>query len=554
MSLAVVRSRAPAAGRAPEVTVEVHLANGLPSFSIVGLPDLEVRESRERVRAALSNCGFDFPVRRITVNLAPADLPKESGRFDLPIALGILAASGQIPAAALEYREFAGELSLTGAVRPMRGAFAMACGTARAHANTHAQSEARDDEAGTSQIIRDPDDDPASGTATATRAFALARRERRSVPELYLPEQNATEAALVPGVAVYGAADLRSLCAHLAAEDPDARLAPVQKRVLDTAQASAPPDMADVIGQRGARRALEVAAAGGHHLLMVGPPGAGKSMLAARLPGLLPPMTDDEALASAALLSASAVGFTPQHWRQRPFRAPHHSSSAAALIGGRNPPQPGEITLAHLGVLFLDEMPEFDRHVLETLREPLEVGSITISRAAWQTDFPASCQLVAAMNPCPCGWRGDPSGRCRCTPESAARYLRKLSGPLMDRIDIQVEIPALPPAELAGRAGASAEPSAAIAERVQAARERQLARQGKTNRELTGRETDALCQPDAAGETLLREAGERFGWSARAHYRVLKVARTIADLAGAPAPSAAHVAEAVQYRRAFTGY
>ena len=265
-------------------------------------------------------------------------------------------------------------------------------------------------------------------------------------------------------------------------------------------------------------------------------------------------MTDDEALASASLLSASAVGFTPQQWRQRPFRAPHHSSSAAALIGGRNPPQPGEITLAHLGVLFLDEMPEFDRHVLETLREPLEVGSITISRAAWQTDFPASCQLVAAMNPCPCGWRGDPSGRCRCTPESAARYLRKLSGPLMDRIDIQVEIPALPPAELAGRAGASAEPSAAIAERVQAARERQLARQGKTNRELTGRETDALCQPDAAGETLLREAGERFGWSARAHYRVLKVARTIADLAGAPAPSAAHVAEAVQYRRAFTGY
>ncbi|MEX3953841.1 YifB family Mg chelatase-like AAA ATPase [Paraburkholderia sp. EG287B] len=542
MSLAVVRSRAPAAGRAPEVTVEVHLANGLPSFSIVGLPDLEVRESRERVRAALSNCGFDFPVRRITVNLAPADLPKESGRFDLPIALGILAASGQLPVAALAHREFAGELSLTGAVRPMRGAFAMACGTARAHR----ERVARVDEAAASSlqtivasdILRIPDAE--TGEATRSR-----------MPELYLPAQNAAEAALVPDVAVYGAADLRSLCAHLAGADPEARLAPVRASALDAAPAAAPPDMADVVGQRGARRALEVAAAGGHHLLMVGPPGAGKSMLAARLPGLLPPMTDDEALASAALLSASAVGFTPQQWRKRPFRAPHHSSSAAALIGGRNPPQPGEITLAHLGVLFLDELPEFDRHVLETLREPLEVGAITISRAAWQTDFPAACQLVAAMNPCPCGWRGDPAGRCRCTPESAARYLRKLSGPLLDRIDIQIEIPALPPAELAARASANAEPSAAIAARVQAARERQLARQGKTNRALTGRETDAVCQPDAAGEALLREAGERFGWSARAHYRVLKVARTIADLAGAAMPEATHVAEAVQYRRVF---
>lgn len=511
MSLAVVRSRAPAAGRAPEVTVEVHLANGLPSFSIVGLPDLEVRESRERVRAALQNCGFDFPVRRITVNLAPADLPKESGRFDLPIALGILAASGQIPVASLGHREFAGELSLTGAVRPMRGAFAMACGTARANTN-------------------DEDD---------------------ATPELYLPAENAAEAALVPGVDVFGAADLRSLCAHLGGEE-GARLAPVRAGPLATDNPAAPlPDMADVIGQRGARRALEVAAAGGHHVLMVGPPGAGKSMLAARLPGLLPPMTDDEALASAALLSASPLGFSPQQWRRRPFRAPHHSSSAAALIGGRNPPQPGEITLAHLGVLFLDEIPEFDRHVLETLREPLEAGAITISRAAWQTDFPAACQLVAAMNPCPCGWRGDPSGRCRCTPESAARYLRKLSGPLLDRIDIQIELPALPPAELAARAQTPGEPSAAIAARVRAARERQLERQGKTNRELGGRDTDEVCRPDAAGETLLREAGERFGWSARAYYRVLKVARTIADLAGAAMPAAAHIGEAIQYRRVF---
>ncbi len=524
MSLAVVKSRAPAAGRAPEVTVEVHLANGLPSFAIVGLPDLEVRESRERVRAALSNCGFDFPVRRITVNLAPADLPKESGRFDLPIALGILAASGQIPAASLTpTREFAGELSLTGAVRPMRGAFAMACGTARAH-------EAAPGSADLAAHLANPPAPP---------------------PELYLPADNAAEAALVPGVDVYAVTDLRALCGHLARTE-DARLSPVRAHPPDPTRSTPSPDMADVIGQRGARRALEVAAAGGHHLLMVGPPGAGKSMLAARLPGLLPPMSDEEALASAALLSASAIGFSPQQWRRRPFRAPHHSSSAAALIGGRNPPQPGEITLAHLGVLFLDELPEFDRHVLETLREPLEAGSITISRAAWQTDFPAACQLVAAMNPCPCGWRGDPSGRCRCTPEGAARYRRKLSGPLLDRIDIQIELPALPPAELASRAATPGEPSAAIAPRVAAARQRQLARQGKTNRELSGRETDEVCRPDNAGEALLREAGERFGWSARAYYRALKVARTIADLAGAAMPEAAHVAEAVQYRRAFS--
>ncbi|RQS70396.1 ATP-binding protein [Burkholderia sp. Bp8963] len=519
MSLALVRSRAPAAGRAPDVTVEVHLANGLPSFSIVGLPDLEVRESRERVRAALQNCGFEFPVRRITVNLAPADLPKESGRFDLPIALGILAANGQIPADALAGREFAGELSLTGALRPMRGAFAMACGAAR---DRH--------------------------TATADPADSAARPRE---PELYLPLDSAAEAALVPGVTVFGAPDLPALCAHLAGA-PDGRLSPVAAPCLDGRPASAAPDLADVIGQRGARRALEVAAAGGHHMLMVGPPGAGKSMLAARLPGLLPPLTDDEALTSAALLSASRVGFSPAQWRQRPFRSPHHSSSAAALVGGRNPPQPGEITLAHLGVLFLDELPEFDRHVLEMLREPLEAGRITISRVAMQADFPAACQLIAAMNPCPCGRLGDPSGRCRCSPDVAARYLRKLSGPLLDRIDIQIDLPALTPAELAARASAPGEPSAAVAERVARARALQLDRQGKTNHMLTGRETDDLCRPTDEGERLLREAGERFGWSARAYYRVLKVARTIADLAGDPLPSAAQIAEAIRYRRALT--
>ncbi|MCA8278005.1 YifB family Mg chelatase-like AAA ATPase [Burkholderia cepacia] len=540
MSLAVVRSRAPASGRAPDVTVEVHLANGLPSFSIVGLPDLEVRESRERVRAALQNCGFEFPVRRITVNLAPADLPKESGRFDLPIALGILAANGQIPADALAGREFAGELSLTGALRPMRGAFAMACGVAR-----------------DGQVAE-------SGAASGSHAGALSgsgNGDQRAAPdpaavasdapELYLPLASAAEAALVPGVTVFGAPDLPALCAHLAGT-PDARLAPVAAPCLDGLPMPAAPDLADVVGQRGARRALEVAAAGGHHMLMVGPPGAGKSMLAARLPGLLPPLTDDEALTSAALLSASRLGFSPAQWRRRPFRAPHHSSSAAALVGGRNPPQPGEITLAHLGVLFLDELPEFDRHVLEMLREPLEAGRITISRAAQQADFPAACQLIAAMNPCPCGWHGDPSGRCRCTPDVAARYLRKLSGPLVDRIDIQIDLPALSPAELASRATAPGEPSAAVAARVAHARALQLDRQGKTNHMLSGRETDDLCRPTDEGERLLREAGERFGWSARAYFRVLKVARTIADLAGDPLPTAAQIAEAIRYRRALT--
>ncbi|CAB3961664.1 magnesium chelatase [Burkholderia cenocepacia] len=541
MSLAVVRSRAPASGRAPDVTVEVHLANGLPSFSIVGLPDLEVRESRERVRAALQNCGFEFPVRRITVNLAPADLPKESGRFDLPIALGILAANGQIPADALAGREFAGELSLTGALRPMRGAFAMACGVAR-----DGQSAESGAALGSGSGTLSGSGNGGQGAGPAPGSAAAS-----NTPELYLPLASAAEAALVPGVTVFGAPDLPALCAHLTGA-PDGRLDPVAAPCLDGLPTPAAPDLADVVGQRGARRALEVAAAGGHHMLMVGPPGAGKSMLAARLPGLLPPLTDDEALTSAALLSASRLGFSPAQWRRRPFRAPHHSSSAAALVGGRNPPQPGEITLAHLGVLFLDELPEFDRHVLEMLREPLEAGRITISRAAQQADFPAACQLIAAMNPCPCGWHGDPSGRCRCSPDVAARYLRKLSGPLVDRIDIQIDLPALSPAELATRASAPGEPSAAVAARVAQARALQLDRQGKTNHMLSGRETDDLCRPTDEGERLLREAGERFGWSARAYFRVLKVARTIADLAGDPLPTAAQIAEAIRYRRALT--
>ncbi|MDB5761504.1 MAG: ATP-dependent protease [Herminiimonas sp.] len=503
MTLAVLKSRALAGMHAPEVTVEVHLANGLPSFTIVGLPETEVKESKDRVRAALQNARFEFPARRITVNLAPADLPKESGRFDLPIALGILAASGQMPADELDKYEYAGELSLSGELRPIRGALAMTFAMHR--------------------------DGGASGTQ---RSFIL-------------PRANADEAALVKDASIFPADSLLHVCAHFAAADSDARLSrhaaqtdAVRPRYLD---------FADVKGQTRAKRALEVAAAGGHSVLMIGPPGTGKSMLAARFPGILPPMTDEEALESAAVQSLTS-GFTAARWKVRPYRAPHHTASGVALVGGGSTPRPGEISLAHRGVLFLDELPEFDRKVLEVLREPLESGQITISRAARQADFPARFQLVAAMNPCPCGYLGHPSNKCRCTPDIVARYQDRISGPLLDRIDMQIQVGALPHDDLLKQA--DGEPSDTVAMRVERAFSAQLKRQDKPNNSLATAEIDLHCRPDAAGEQLLRTAMARLNWSARAYHRVLKVARTIADLDSAGTIAQPHVAEAIQYRRA----
>jgi magnesium chelatase family protein len=494
MTVATVASRALAGIDAPEVTVEVHLGPGLPAFHIVGLPDTEVREARDRVRAALNHAHFEFPARRITVNLAPAELPKDSSRFDLPIALGILAASGQLAPEALAGQEFAGELSLTGELRAVRGALAMAL-SARG----------------------------------AGRAFVL-------------PADDAPQAALADGARILPARTLLEVVAHLAGEAP-------LTEYLNGSSRRAPnyADFCDVKGQQQVKRALEVAAAGGHSVLMVGPPGTGKSMLAARFPGILPSLAEAEALEVAAIHSVSSQGFEADRWGERPYRAPHHGASAAALVGGGALPRPGEISLAHHGVLFLDELPEFDRDVLEALREPLESGRISISRAARQSQFPARFQLVAAMNPCPCGHCGDRSGRCRCTPERIARYRGRISGPLADRIDIKLEVPAPREAELV--APVAGEASGAIKARVEAARRAQLARQGKPNADLGTREIDRHCATDRDGDQLLRHALARLLLSARAYQRVLRVARTIADLAAASTIGAEHIAEAIQYRR-----
>ena len=500
MSLAVLYSRALSGMDAPEVVVEVHLANGLPSFTIVGLPEAEVKESKDRVRAALQTAQFDFPARRITVNLAPADLPKESGRYDLPIALGILAASGQIPKEALERYEIAGELALTGELRSIRGALAM--------------------------------------TASITNGGDIRQGNGRA---FILPYDSATEAALVQDAVILPARTLLEVCAHFTGRT---ELAPYQQTAV--ADFIEYPDFSEVKGQSLPKRALEIAAAGGHSILMSGPPGTGKSMLASRFVGILPEMTEKEALESAAIQSLNG-SFRTAAWRRRPFRSPHHTASGVALVGGGGIPRPGEISLAHHGVLFLDELPEFDRKVLEVLREPLESGHITISRAARQADFPASFQLLVAMNPCPCGYLGHFNNKCRCTPDQVSRYRSRISGPLLDRIDLHIEVPALKEDELT--ASHSGEASAAIRKRVERARQIQINRQGKANFLLGSKEIDKFCAPDEAGMTLLKQAISRLDLSARAYHRILKVARSIADLAGESAIKPAHIAEAVQYRR-----
>lgn len=496
MNLAIVRTRAKAGVSAPQVLVETHLSNGLPSLSIVGLPEAAVKESKDRVRSAILNSGFDFPTRRITINLAPADLPKEGGRFDLAIALGILAASDQIPKDALAPYEFLGELALSGALRPVTG------------------------------------------------VLPAAVQCRKAGRALLLPEGNLAEAALVSEIELFGAGSLLRVCNHLNGVEP---LSPVQSRPRDASDAmAAVPDMADIKGQFQARRALEVAAAGRHNLLLYGPPGTGKTMLASRLPGILPPLTEDEALEAAAVASVAGIEVRGENWRVRSFRAPHHTASAVALVGGGSHPRPGEISLAHHGVLFLDEFPEFDRKVLEVLREPLESGEIAIARAASRTLFPARFQLVAAMNPCPCGYQGHPRIPCTDTEQQVRRYRQKISGPLLDRIDLHVEVPVLSSQEL--QEAEAGESSAQVRARVVAARELQLRRQGKANQDLSGRELESYCRLGSAERRLLESAMNRLALSARAYHRILRVARTLADLAGLEQPQGAQLMEALGFR------
>lgn len=494
MNLALAHSRARVGVLAPPVRVEVHLGGGLPNFNLVGLPAAAVRESRERVRAAIANAQLEFPRRRITVNLAPADLPKEGGRFDLAIALGLLAASGQVPVQALGAVECLGELALTGELKPVDGVL------------------------------------PA--------ALAAAQAGRL----LLVPAANGAEAALASAAEVRTARTLLEVVAHLRGERTLPRAMPPEPRAPPPG-----PDLADVRGQASARRALEVAAAGGHALLLIGPPGCGKTLLAARLPGLLPDPDEHEALETAAIHSVSGGGLDLDRWRQRPYRQPHHSASPAALVGGGSNPRPGEISLAHHGVLFLDELAEWRRDVLDTLRQPLESGEVTVSRAARQAVFPARFQLVAAMNPCPCGWAGDPSGRCGCSAELVARYRARLSGPLLDRIDLQLAVPRLPPAELRPDAPPG-EATAVVRARVLAARALQMARAGRPNARLDPAGTERDCVLAPRDRRLLERAMEQLQLSARALHRIQRVARTLADLEGGGAIAGHHVAEAIGYR------
>ncbi len=497
MSLAIVYSRGRSGIDAPLVTVEVHISNGLPALNIVGLPETAVKESKDRVRGAIINSRFEFPQQRITINLAPADLPKEGGRFDLAIALGILAASDQIPKTALAQYECLGELSLGGELRPING------------------------------------------------VLPVAIQAKQAGRQLIVPESNCLEAMLVQDVGVLPAKHLLDICAHLSGRQSIL----VERQTLAPEVSAFEIDFADVHGQYQVKRAFEIAAAGMHNLIMLGPPGTGKSMLASRMPTILPLLNEIQGQESAAIASISDQGFDIHNWLKAPYRAPHHTASAAALVGGGSNPKPGEISLAHWGVLFLDELPEFDRKVLEVLREPLETGHITISRANRQVDFPATFQLIAAMNPCPCGYLGDSSGRCHCSSEQVARYRAKISGPLLDRIDMHLEVPRVAHEVLRKGSPAGEESSATVRARVEAARQRAFARAGKVNAVLSAVEVKRHCELTDAGHELLAQAMERFGLSNRAYHRILKLARSIADLAGAENIAIVHLSEAIGYRR-----
>jgi magnesium chelatase family protein len=497
MPVATVLSREQRGIDAPQVRVEVNIGSGLPTFNIVGLPETAVRESKDRVRAALTNSNFQFPPGRITVNLAPADLPKEGGRFDLPIAIGIISASNQLTDLRCELQacELYGELSLSGELRSMRGLL------------------------------------PAALAASVARHSVV------------VPHFNAAEAALVKDCEVIAARHILEVCAHFGGTG---RLGRYRAQPLSPTPAALL-DLRDVCGQAHARRALEIAAAGQHSLLLIGSPGAGKSMLAQRLPGILPPMNDAEAMEVATLRSIAGRPLRPSEWRSRPFRSPHHTASATALIGGGGHPRPGEISLAHNGVLFLDELPEFQRHVLEVLREPLEAGAISISRAGRQAEFPARFQLIAAMNPCPCGYLGDALGNCQCTAEQVQRYRARISGPLLDRLDLQVHVPRLDFKSLRERRGGR-EASTEVAARVTRTRDAQIRRQGACNAHLDNAAVERYCMPNAAGQAILERAMQHLGLSARGYHRVLKVARTIADMNGQSHIEVAQITEALALR------
>jgi magnesium chelatase family protein len=497
MSVAIIYSRAQDGINAPLVTVEVHLSRGLPSFSIVGLPETTVKESKERVRSAILNNQFEFPLGRITINLAPADLPKEGGRFDLPIALGILIASGQLPEQGIKDHEVIGELSLTGELRPITGVLPV--------------------------------------------SMAMKKSQR----SLILPISNADESALVEDTISIPASHLLEVCAHITGTQPLQN----HQRTESLSTIKYKSDLNDIYGHEHAKRALEIAATGGHNLLMIGPPGSGKTMLAERIPTIMPPMTEEQALESAAIASISRHGFNTKNWKQRIIRSPHHSASSVALVGGGSHPKPGEISLAHNGILFLDELPEFDRKVLEVLREPLESGRIIISRAANQVEYPANFQLIAAMNPCPCGYLGDKSSRCRCTEEQVNRYQHKISGPLMDRIDMVIEVNSIPDAIINQTKDEKAENSETIRLRVIEAFNKQLKRSGIVNSALKTNDIEKHCKLSETDKLLLQTATTKLGLSGRAIHRVMKVARTIADLSNSETILTQHLSEAISYRQ-----